>query len=134
MNSVPPEGYAEGKAMRTGTIWATDNARVRNRGRRFIETGAVVLALLAAAVLAPVTATAQQVWFVDETANGVSDGTSWSNAFVDFQDALTAAAPNHEIWVAGGIYRPSERTAKSLVRGDELPVSRPLASYSLAPT
>ncbi|MGF1533472.1 MAG: T9SS type A sorting domain-containing protein [Bernardetiaceae bacterium] len=44
--------------------------------------------------------------FVDLTATGNNDGTSWDNAFVDFQDALTAAASGTLIVVADGTYKP----------------------------
>ncbi|MBA7602614.1 hypothetical protein ES703_09710 [subsurface metagenome] len=50
------------------------------------------------------------VLFVDANANGANDGTSWSDAFNQLQDAipLAAGAPRavDEIRVAEGIYRP----------------------------
>ncbi|MHC4259238.1 MAG: S8 family serine peptidase [Planctomycetota bacterium] len=49
-------------------------------------------------------------YFVDADANGANNGTSWADAFVDLEYALVAALPGDEIWVAEGIYLPSERT------------------------
>lgn len=48
--------------------------------------------------------------YVDENATGGEDGSSWADAFTDFQDALDIAAPGDEIWVAEGFYQPSKAT------------------------
>lgn len=51
----------------------------------------------------------QTIFFVDRTATGAADGTTWSNAFTDVQSALNAAAlaaGSKEIRVAKGTYRP----------------------------
>jgi hypothetical protein len=45
-------------------------------------------------------------WFVDDDAQGTDDGSSWADAFTDLQDALAAASPGDQIWVAGGFYAP----------------------------
>jgi len=46
--------------------------------------------------------------YVDAFADGYNNGTSWENAFVDLQDALTQyrAGCGTEIWVAQGFYDP----------------------------
>ncbi|MEE9294689.1 MAG: right-handed parallel beta-helix repeat-containing protein [Phycisphaerae bacterium] len=51
--------------------------------------------------------------FVDKTVvGGANNGTSWSNAFVELQDALDFAAGSlgftPEIWVAAGTYNPDD--------------------------
>ncbi len=50
------------------------------------------------------------VLFVDSDAVGSNHGTSWSDAYVDLQDALriasTAGSAVSEVWVASGTYRP----------------------------
>lgn len=47
------------------------------------------------------------VHYVDANVAVPGDGTSWSGAFADLQAALAVAATGDEIWVAGGVYRPS---------------------------
>lgn len=62
----------------------------------------------------PRTREAAGVVFVDAQATGNNTGTSWADAFVDFQDALAEAADPaggiSEVWVAAGTYHPDRST------------------------
>ena len=46
--------------------------------------------------------------YVDSSATGSNDGSSWDNAFLTLQDAIAIASPNLEIWVAKGTYWPDD--------------------------
>lgn len=65
--------------------------------------GALVAAGLAVASPA---AAAGPVVYVDAAAIGVGDGSSWTDAFTDLQDALAVVSPGDEIHVAEGTYTP----------------------------
>ncbi|HPG36086.1 MAG TPA: hypothetical protein PLG63_07100 [bacterium] len=47
------------------------------------------------------------VIYVNESAEGAEDGTSWENAFMDLQSAIDAAVEGDQIWVAAGKYKPT---------------------------
>ena len=64
---------------------------------------AVVIALLVIA-----TAANADIIYVDIDATGSDTGTSWLHAFVDLQDALGIAVAGDEIWVADGVYKPTQ--------------------------
>ncbi|MBI9018851.1 MAG: right-handed parallel beta-helix repeat-containing protein [Phycisphaerae bacterium] len=46
--------------------------------------------------------------YVDKTATGSNNGSSWGHAFIYLQDALGVAVGGDEIWVAAGTYMPDE--------------------------
>jgi uncharacterized repeat protein (TIGR02543 family)/uncharacterized repeat protein (TIGR01451 family) len=50
-------------------------------------------------------------FFVDQTAGGTNDGSSWANAYRTIQDALAHAGMNDYIWVAKGAYSPGANAA-----------------------
>ncbi|MEY8868377.1 T9SS type A sorting domain-containing protein [Meridianimaribacter flavus] len=45
--------------------------------------------------------------YVNVSATGANDGSSWANAYTSIQDALAIASTNSRIWVAKGIYKPT---------------------------
>ncbi|MCB9695036.1 MAG: hypothetical protein H6736_24800 [Alphaproteobacteria bacterium] len=45
-----------------------------------------------------------RVWYVDDDAAGVADGTSWDDAYPTLQAAVDAAASGDVVWVAEGRY------------------------------
>jgi predicted outer membrane repeat protein len=52
------------------------------------------------------------ILYVDDDANGTFTGASWVNAYKKLQNALAAAVPGDQIWVAAGIYYPDEGTTQ----------------------
>jgi predicted outer membrane repeat protein len=48
-----------------------------------------------------------QTIYVRSNANGANNGTSWADAFTTLDAALAAAQPGQAIWVAAGLYKPS---------------------------
>jgi uncharacterized repeat protein (TIGR01451 family) len=78
-----------------------------------ITTGAVLLFL----TLLTAQAAHAQI-YVDRDASGANDGTSWSDAYTDFQDAINAASGSDEIWIAEGVYVPGNSRSDSFVIDD----------------
>ncbi|MFP3897513.1 MAG: hypothetical protein ACLFV5_11850, partial [Anaerolineales bacterium] len=75
--------------------------------KRWIAT--FVVAMLALAILAyPALGDTGPVRYVKHDASGGNDGSTWADAYPHLQDALAAAQPGEEIWVAAGVYYPDE--------------------------
>ncbi|MGF1565966.1 MAG: choice-of-anchor Q domain-containing protein [Flavobacteriales bacterium] len=55
------------------------------------------------------------VIYVDENAVGPPTGVSWTNAFTNLYNALFVAQPGDEIWVAAGVYRPTDSPNRNAV-------------------
>ena len=55
-----------------------------------------------------------QIIYVNFAANsGTNNGTNWTNAFTNLQDALNTATAGQQIWVAKGTYLPSSTLDRS---------------------
>ena len=66
-------------------------------------------------ILLPALLSAQgQRWHVNPTATGQNNGTNWVNAFTNLHDALVVAQDGDEVWVAQGVYHPSETGNRSM--------------------
>jgi len=51
-----------------------------------------------------------RIIFVNQSATGSNQGTSWQDAYLDLQDALQSAQFGDQIWVAAGKYTPDRGT------------------------
>lgn len=49
-------------------------------------------------------------WYVDDTATGLNNGLSWTNAYTTVQAAVDAAMSGEEVWVAQGTYSTGTTT------------------------
>lgn len=52
--------------------------------------------------------------YVKADASGTQNGTSWKSAFTDLQKGIQKANPGDEIWVAKGMYFPTDGNDKSI--------------------
>lgn len=107
----------------------------------------LIVALLAAGFVAvlglafllartPVVRADPVVIYVDHDAPGADDGSSWADAYVSLQDGLNTAISGHEIWVAEGVYTPTnatDRTATFLLL-DEVAVYGGFGGYGVGET
>ncbi|MCP4707636.1 MAG: right-handed parallel beta-helix repeat-containing protein, partial [Planctomycetes bacterium] len=54
------------------------------------------------------------VIYVDDSATELNNGSSWANAYVNLQDALTAATYDDEVRVGQGAYKPTMGTDRAV--------------------
>jgi hypothetical protein len=52
--------------------------------------------------------------FVNSTASGANNGTSWTDAYTSLQAALAAAVSGNEVWVAAGTYKPTATADRTI--------------------
>ena len=73
---------------------------------------ALFVLLIVGLVMGGVAAQASVI-YVDKSAGGSNNGSSWANAYTDLQAALGAAAIGEDIYVAAGIYYPGSTQTSS---------------------
>jgi hypothetical protein len=70
-----------------------------------------------------------RILFVDASASGGDKGSSWANAFTDLQTALEASFYGDSIWVADGVYLPTERTDPDEPRSASFTIRNGISVY-----
>jgi len=98
------------------------------------KTHALCCAAIAVAVVfAPSGVLHAVTVYVKAGATGANNGTSWADAYVELQAALTAATTGTEIWVAAGTYKPTAETPDpgnpQVVRGKTFQLKSGVAIY-----
>lgn len=62
------------------------------------------------------------VYYVDANATGVNDGSSWTDAFTNVEDALALTNLNDAVWVAKGTYTLVDKNTPIAVSTNELDI------------
>ncbi len=52
--------------------------------------------------------------YVNQSAAGSNDGTTWANAYTDLNAAITASSFGDQLWVAAGTYKPTTTTNRNI--------------------
>jgi len=97
-------------------VWGLEDRRMTKR------TNLSGCSIIAVFLLGMVSIAGGRTIYVDVDAASANDGSSWTNAYNDLQDGLTAASSGDEIRVAQGVYRPSEPFPPSPPHPAELPL------------
>ncbi len=87
---------------------------MNKKGSRKFAQAVLSLALLGLLVFGAVgQASAASVIYVNASASGLNNGTSWANAYKSLQSALNIAVSDQQIWVARGTYYPTTTTDRT---------------------
>ncbi|MHC4090051.1 MAG: hypothetical protein ACYSVY_07185, partial [Planctomycetota bacterium] len=96
-----------------------------------LRTFRTLVGIVAGMLAATASVSAQSTWYVDDDAPPGGDGLTWSTAHDDLQDALWAAGPGDEVWVAQGTYRPDEDDANPNGTGDRTATFQLISSVAV---
>jgi hypothetical protein len=69
------------------------------------------------------------ILYVDAAAMGANDGSSWADAYTNLQDALDNAGTDNQIWVAEGIYKPTQLFVEGDLRSAAFQMKNGVAIY-----
>ncbi|MEO6131545.1 MAG: T9SS type A sorting domain-containing protein [Saprospiraceae bacterium] len=69
------------------------------------------------------------ILYVNISATGSNDGSSWTNAYQELQAAINIASPIDEIWVAAGIYLPTETHGDTSARNKTFYINKGMRIY-----
>src|ERR1700759_4572752 len=84
------------------SVESTKNHPLRERRRLQNRTGAFLLLIFFACATAATLKASN--WYVEPTAQGSNNGTSWSNAWAGNAINWSSVPPGDTVWLAGGCY------------------------------
>ena len=87
---------------------------VRLRASQWPWPALLLLITVGLIALTLVSVLAQTIRFVKPSATGAGDGSSWAAASGDLQGMITASASGDQVWVAGGVYKPTTGTDRNI--------------------
>ncbi len=105
-----------------------------NQGGRISHKMITTVIMAAATFVYAISVTQADVIYVDQGASPGGDGQSWATALSDLQLALLNADVDDEIWVAEGLYLPSDPVDPSDVRTVTLQLKTGVSLYGGFPT
>lgn len=83
--------------------------------RKVFSTG-IKISILTIVIIFSQNLSAQTILRVDQSATGIGDGSSWTDAYINLQSALDAAATSApaELWVKADTYLPTSSTDQTI--------------------